>query len=51
MMTALVASAIILLVSFAVVRWLAAVPLLRTLSASIDTWADAVQGREAERLG
>jgi hypothetical protein len=50
-MTALVASTIILLVFFAIARWLAAVPLLRTLSASIDTWADAVQGREVEPLG
>ena len=30
--------------------WLgvAAVPLMRTLSASIDTWADGVQGQDAE---
>ena len=50
-MTAIVASTIILLLIIAIVRWVAAVPLLRTLSASIDTWADAVHGREAEPLG
>ena len=49
-MTALVASTIILLITVALVRWVAAVPLVRTLSASIDSWADAVQGREAEPL-
>jgi hypothetical protein len=49
-MTATVASTIILLMTLALVRWIAAVPLVRTLSASIDTWADAVQGRAAEPL-
>lgn len=49
-MTTVVASTIILLTMLALVRWIAAVPLVRTLSASIDTWADAVQGREAEPL-
>lgn len=28
----------------AIVRWVASVPLLRTLNASIDQWADSVQG-------
>ena len=49
-MTATVATMIILLITAALVRWIGAVPLVRTLSASIDTWADAVQGREAEPL-
>ena len=50
-MTAIVASAIILVLAIAIARWVAAVPLLRTLSTSIDTWADAVQGRETKPLG
>jgi hypothetical protein len=49
-MTASVATMIILLIAAALVRWIAAVPLVRTLSASIDTWADAFQSREAELL-
>jgi hypothetical protein len=49
-MTAIIASTIILLMTMALIRWIAAVPLVRTLSASIDHWADAVHGREAEPL-
>jgi hypothetical protein len=48
--TAIIASTIILLLVIAIARWIASVPLVRTLSASIDVWADAVQGREAEPL-
>jgi hypothetical protein len=48
--TAIIASTIILLLVVAIARWIASVPLVRTLSASIDVWADAVQGREAEPL-
>ena len=29
-----------------IVRWLAAVPLVRTLSIAIDNWADSVQGAD-----
>ena len=32
------------------VRWLAAVPLVRTLSIAIDNWADSVQGSEPDPL-
>ncbi len=49
-MAAIIASTIILLMMVGLVRWVAAVPLVRTLSASVDTWADAVQGQEAEPL-
>jgi len=28
------------------VRWFAAIPLVQTLSAAIDSWADSVQGSE-----
>ena len=44
-MFAIIASALVLVLSVAIVRWIAAVPLIRTLSASIDGWADNVQGR------
>ena len=33
-----------------VVRWLAAVPLARTLSIVIDSWADGVHGSESDPL-
>ena len=47
-MTAIVTLGLILILSVAIVRWVAAVPLMRTLTASIDVWADAVHGQEAE---
>ena len=49
-MIAIIASMLVLALLLAIVRWIAAVPLLRTLSASIDCWADSVQGQEAEPL-
>lgn len=47
-MTALITLSLILILAVAIVRWVAAVPLMRTLTASIDSWADAVQGRETD---
>jgi hypothetical protein len=44
-MFAIIASALVLVLAVVIVRWAAAVPLIRTLSASIDGWADNVQGR------
>jgi hypothetical protein len=44
-MFAIVASALVLVLAVAIVRWIAAVPLIRTLSASIDNWADDAQDR------
>jgi hypothetical protein len=49
-MTAIVATITILLMAIAIIRWVASVPLVRALTASIDNWADAVHGREAEPL-
>ncbi len=49
-MTAILAISLIIILTFAHVRWIAAVPLMRTLSASIDSWADSVQGQDAESL-
>ena len=46
-MTAILAISLIIILSVAIVRWVAAVPLMRTLSASIDSWADGVQGQDA----
>ena len=47
-MTAFLAISLIVILSAMLVRWIAAVPLMRTLTASIDSWADAVQGQDAE---
>jgi hypothetical protein len=49
-MIALIASLLVLVLSIAIVRWMVSVPLLRTLSASIDCWADSVQGEDANPL-
>jgi len=43
-MIALIASALVLVLAIAIVRWIASVPLIRTLSVSIDSWAESVQG-------
>ena len=45
-MSAILASALVLVLTVTIIRWIAAVPLLRTLSAAIDCWADAVHGEE-----
>jgi flagellar biosynthesis/type III secretory pathway M-ring protein FliF/YscJ len=47
-MTAFITLSLILILAILIVRWIAAVPLMRTLTASIDSWADAVQGQDAE---
>ena len=47
-MIATLASALVLVLTVTIVRWIAAAPLIRTLSASIDCWADSVHGGEAE---
>jgi hypothetical protein len=33
-----------------IVRWFAAVPLVRTLSIAIDSWADSVHGADSDPL-
>lgn len=48
-MTAMVSLALILVLAALLVRWVASVPLVRTLSTAIDTWADSVQGKDAEQ--
>ena len=47
-MSAILTSAMVLALMVTIIRWIAAAPLLRTLSASIDCWADAVHGEELE---
>ena len=47
-MIAFVTCALVVALLALIGRWMAATPLLRTLSASIDCWADSVQGEEAE---
>ena len=49
-MTAILAISLIIVLTVAIVRWIAAVPLMRTLTASIDSWADSVQGQDAKSL-
>ncbi len=49
-MIAVVTASLVIMLVAAIVRWVAAVPLMQTLSASIDTWADEVQGLNAETL-
>ena len=49
-MTAFLAISLIVILCILLVRWVAAVPLMRTLSASIDSWADGVQGQDAESM-
>jgi flagellar biosynthesis/type III secretory pathway M-ring protein FliF/YscJ len=44
-MFAAIASALVLVLAVAIVRWIAAVPLIRTLSASMDSLADNTQKR------
>lgn len=47
-MIAIVTGSLVIVLAITIVRWVASVPLMRTLSASIDSWADAVQGQDAE---
>ena len=47
-MTAIITGSLVIVLAITIVRWVASVPLIRTLSASIDSWADGVQGQDAE---
>jgi hypothetical protein len=47
-MIATLASFITIVLAILLFRWFASVPLVRTLSTSIDQWADSVQGTEPE---
>lgn len=49
-MIATLASLAVIVLAIVLVRWIASVPLIRTLSISIDHWADSVQGSEPSRL-
>ncbi|MES2002867.1 MAG: hypothetical protein V4444_11250 [Pseudomonadota bacterium] len=44
------ASLAVIILAITVVRWVASVPLLRTLSISVDQWADSVQGQDSGPL-
>lgn len=48
-MIAFLASLLIVILSIALFRWVMNVPLMRTLSCSIDQWADDVQGLDADQ--
>lgn len=45
-MIAAICGAMVVILSLTVVRWMVSVPLIRTLSMSIDSWADGVQGQD-----
>ena len=47
-MIALLTCGLVLILMLTITHWIAATSLLRTLSASIDCWADSVHGGEAE---
>lgn len=49
-MIATLASIAVIVLSIVILRWITEVPLIRTLTASIDQWADSVQGSEPGRL-
>ena len=49
-MTAFITLSLIFILAVSIIRWIAGVPLMRTLTASIDNWADSVQGQDAESL-
>jgi hypothetical protein len=44
----MITGSLVIVLAITIVRWVASVPLMRTLSASIDSWADGVQGQDAE---
>lgn len=44
------ASLMVVILAITIVRWVLSVPLLRTLSLSVDQWADSVHGEELESL-
>ena len=46
-MIAVISGSLAVILIVTVVRWMAAVPLLRTLSASIDNWADELHGQDS----
>lgn len=46
-MIAAICGGMVVILSLTVVRWMVSVPLIRTLSMSIDSWADSVQGQDA----
>ena len=47
-MTAIITGSLVSVLAITIVRCVASVPLMRTLSASVDSWADGVQGQDAE---
>lgn len=45
-MIATLAGILVIILAIALTRWVASVPIIRTLSVSIDQWADSVHGLE-----
>ncbi|MEO6432738.1 MAG: hypothetical protein ABIO29_02015 [Sphingomicrobium sp.] len=44
------ASLIVLILSIVAFRWITDIPLMRTISASIDQWADSTHGNFSDPL-
>lgn len=44
------ASLMVIVLAITIARWVVSIPLLRTLSLSVDQWADSVNGEELETL-
>ena len=46
-MIAVITAGLTFILIVTIIRWIADVPLLRTLSASIDNWADELHGQDS----
>lgn len=47
-MIALISGSLAVILIVTIVRWIAAIPLLRAISASIDDWADDLHGQHPQ---
>ncbi|MEO7654983.1 MAG: hypothetical protein ABIS23_04780 [Sphingomicrobium sp.] len=45
-MISVITGSLVVILAVTIIRWIAAIPLLRALSASIDDWADELHGEE-----
>ena len=50
-MISIIFGTLFIILAVTVVRWVVAVPIIRTLSTSIDSWADGVQGEDGDESG
>lgn len=50
-MISIIFGTLFVILAVTVVRWVVSVPIIGALSASIDSWADSVQGQDAKEAG